>query len=746
MRIHPQAPRDEPAACHHCAPAQPAAGAAHAADPNAIYVCPMHPAVRSVGPGACPICGMALEPETVTLEQAADPEYAAMQRRLWVATAFALPLLVVSMAEMLPGQPLQHAFAPRWLAGLQALLATPVVVYCATPFFERGLASIRNRSANMFTLLALGIGVAYAFSAVALLLAFVAPQSIPAVYRGHGGVPPLYFETAAVITALALLGQVLELRARQQTGSAIRALLGLAPQHAHKVEADGREHDIPLAQVRVGDQLRVRPGERIPVDGRVIEGESAVDESMLTGEPLPVAKAHGAAVSSGTLTGTGSLLIEAERVGADTLLAQIVKLVGAAQRSRAPIQSLADAIAARFVPAVIAVALVTFAVWLAFGPEPRLSYALVNAIAVVIIACPCALGLATPISITVAVGRGAAAGVLIKDAEALQRLAQIDCLVVDKTGTLTEGRPALVSTSVPPGDGIEPARLLALAGALEARSEHPLAAAIVRAARVGDAAPRLVAQFRAEPGKGVSGTVDGQRVAVGNAAFMAEQGVEMAAFGAGASAAQGQAETLVFVAIEGRAGGVLRIADPIKPTSAQALRELRALGIEPIMVTGDAPASAHAVAAALGITRVEAQVLPAGKAEVVQRLQRAGRMVAMAGDGINDAPALAAGRRGHRDGDRHRRGDRERRRHAGQGRPARHRARARAEPRDDAQHPAEPLLRVRLQRARRAAGGRRALPVDRLAAVADDRRRGDEPELGLGDRQRAAPVAHRFER
>jgi P-type Cu+ transporter len=585
-------------------PAQPEAPA------DAIYTCPMHPSVRQVGPGACPICGMALEPLAPTAEEGENPELRDMTRRFWVSVALTLPLVVGAMGEMVPSVP---TMSP-WLA---LALATPVVLWGGAPFFERAAASVRNKSPNMFTLIAMGTGVAYAFSVVAT----VAPGVLPAHFRGHGGRVDVYFEPAAVITTLALLGQVLELRARSRAGAAIRALLGLAPKTARRVVGD-REDDVPLESLAVGDRLRVRPGEKVPVDGVVVDGSSTVDESMITGEPTPVAKSTGDPVTGATLNAAGSFVMEVRAVGKDTLLSRIVQMVADAQRSQAPIQRLADRVSAWFVPLVIAIAVATFVVWALVGPEPRFAWGLVNAVAVLIIACPCALGLATPISITVGAGRGAQAGVLVKNAEALERLERVDTLVVDKTGTLTEGRPALVTVGISDED-------LRLAASLERQSEHPLAAAVVRGAEARGLTLGRVEQFEAVVGKGVRGVVDGRAVAVGNAGFV------------GAAEIHEGAATTIFVSVDGVAKGSLGIADPIKPTTREAIQTLHAAGVRIVMLTGDARSTAEAVAAQVGIDEVIAGVLPDQKAERVAALQAEGRTVAMAGDGINDAPALA---------------------------------------------------------------------------------------------------------
>src|SRR5438874_3521008 len=591
----------------------------------------MHPEVVREDPGSCPVCGMALEPRAVSAE-GESPELAAMTRRLVWSALLTLPLLGLAMG----GMAAPHAIDPRVVALLQLALATPVVLWGGWPFFARGWESVVRASPNMFTLIAIGIGTAWAYSVVAAL----APQVFPPSFRGHGGEVALYFEAAAVITTLVLLGQVLELRARHRTGSAIRALLGLAPKTARRLAPDGREADVPLAHVRVGDRLRLRPGEKVPADGIVVEGRSAVDESMLSGEPIPLEKTVGERVTGGTLNTTGSFVMRAERVGSETLLAQIVRMVGEAQRSRAPIRRLADVVSAYFVPAVLVVAAVTFVVWLGFGPPPRVAYALANAVAVLIVACPCALGLATPMSIMVGVGRGATAGVLVKKAEALEHLERVDTLVVDKTGTLTEGRPRLVSVEVVPG--LDEREMLALAAGLEQASEHPLAAAIVAGARARGLVPPGATEFRALPGKGVTGTVGGRAVALGNRALLAELGIDAGALGTRAEALGADGQTVMLLAVDGRAAGLVGVADPVKPSTPDALRALRDDGVRVVMLTGDSRTTAAAVARRLGIDEVHAEVLPPVKGEVVRRLQAAGRVVAMAGDGVNDAPALAA--------------------------------------------------------------------------------------------------------
>jgi Cu+-exporting ATPase len=600
------------------------------------WTCPMHPEVVADRPGACPICGMALEPLVpVADEDASDPELASMTRRFFVSVALSVPVFALAMGEMWPGNPLAHALPASLRNALQLALATPVVLWCGWPFLERGARSLRSGHLNMFTLIAIGTSAAWAYSAAAVLV----PQAFPASFRGHGGALPVYFEAAAVIVTLVLLGQVLELRARHQTGSAIRALLGLAPKTARRIEADGSEHDVPLDLVRVGDRLRVRPGEKVPTDGVVLEGASHVDESMLTGEPLPVAKSSGDRVTGATLNGEGALVMRAERVGAETLLAQIVRTVAEAQRSRAPIQRIADRVSAVFVPAVLAVAALTFAVWASVGPDPRMAHALLNAVAVLIIACPCALGLATPLSIMVATGKGAQAGVLFRDAEAIEVLRQVDTLVVDKTGTLTEGRPQLVG--VEPAPGFDESSLLALAAALERSSEHPLAAAIVRGAE-SRGVPRLPAEsFESSTGRGVRGRVAGRAVALGNRKLLEEQGVGASTLAERAETLRAEGQTVLFAAVDGAVAGLLAVADPIKASTAEAVERLRAEGLRILVLTGDSRRTAAAVAARLGLDEVVADVLPERKLEVVRELQRAGRVVAMAGDGINDAPALA---------------------------------------------------------------------------------------------------------
>jgi P-type Cu+ transporter len=600
-----------------------------------IYTCPMHPEIRQEGPGNCPICGMALEPLEVTADAGPHHELADMMRRFWIGVVLALPIVILEMGGHIPALGLHDLIAPRLSIWLQLVLATPVVLWAGWPFFARGWASVRTRHLNMFTLIALGTGASYLYSLVATLL----PGMFPAGFRGMDGTVAVYFEPAAVITVLVLLGQVLELRARDQTGGAIRALLNLTPKTARRLTPGGGDEEIPLDRVQTGDRLRVRPGDGVPVDGVVESGSSNLDESMITGEAMPVSKGTGDRLIGGTVNTTGSLVMRADKVGTDTVLSHIVSMVAEAQRSRAPIQRMADKVAGYFVPAVIAVAVLAFGGWALLGPSPALAYALIAAVSVLIIACPCALGLATPMSIMVGVGKGAAAGVLIKSAEALERLEKVDTLVVDKTGTLTEGKPRVVAiVSV---HGMNETELLPLAAGLERASEHPLAAAIVAAAQERGLTVPEAADFASITGKGVQGRVKGKQVALGNAALMTELGVSLGALAEGADELRRDGATALFLAIDGQAAGVIAVADPIKATTPDALRTLREAGIRIVMLTGDNRTTAEAVARKLGIEEVQADVLPQDKHAVVRRLRSEGRIVAMAGDGVNDAPALA---------------------------------------------------------------------------------------------------------
>jgi P-type Cu+ transporter len=595
-----------------------------------IYTCPMHPQIRQPGPGNCPICGMTLEPEVVSADAGPNPELADMQRRLWIGLTLAIPVVVLDMGGHLLNL---HAVVSAWI---ELCLATPVVLWAGWPFFQRAWQSLRTRNLNMFTLIAMGTGVSWVYSVVATLM----PSWFPPAFRGADGIVPVYFEAAAAITVLVLLGQVLELRAREQTGGAIRALLDLAPKTARRVRADGTDEDIGLDAVVVGDRLRVRPGEKVPVDGEMLEGRSTIDESMATGESMPVTKHPGEPLIGGTLNQTGSFVMRADKVGSDTLLSRIVQMVAQAQRSRAPIQRLADTVSGWFVPLVIAAAAIAFVAWAVWGPEPRYAFGLVAAVSVLIIACPCALGLATPMSIMVGVGRGAQVGVLIKNAEALERFEKVDTLVVDKTGTLTEGKPKLVA--VTPAAGWNEDDLLRLAASLERGSEHPLAAAIVAAAQGRGLTLAEAADFNSPAGKGVTGTVDGRRIVIGNARMMEDAGIDVAALAAEAERQRQDGATALFVSVDASAAGVLAIADPVKATTAAAVAALRKDGIRIVMLTGDNRTTAQAVARRLGITEVEAEILPADKGRVVEDLRKGGHVVAMAGDGVNDAPALAA--------------------------------------------------------------------------------------------------------
>ncbi len=601
---------------------------------GAIYTCPMHPEIRQVGPGSCPICGMALEPLTVTADSGPNPELADMTRRFWIGLVLTLPVLTLEMGGHLTSlHMLLGKTTSNWV---QFALATPVVLWAGWPFFVRGWQSLLTRNLNMFTLIAMGTGIAWAYSVVAVLL----PGAFPAAFRDAEGAVAVYFEAAAVITVLVLLGQVLELRAREATSGAIKALLNLAPKTAHRVKSDGSDEEVSLDDIHVGDSLRVRPGDKVPVDGIVLEGRSALDESMVTGESMPVTKEKDARVIGGTLNTSGSFVMRADKIGRDTLLAQIVQMVATAQRSRAPIQRLADQVSGWFVPLVIAIALLAFAAWAWFGPEPRFAYGLVAAVSVLIIACPCALGLATPMSIMVGVGRGAQAGVLIKNAEALERMEKIDTLVIDKTGTLTEGKPKVVA--VLPAESFDETEVLRLAASVERGSEHPLAAAIVKAAAERGLELSPVRGFDSPVGKGVIGMVAGKRIALGSAKFLTELSIDIAALHDAAEAQRAEGATAIFLAVNGKPAGIIAIADPVKATTPAALKALAADGIRVVMLTGDNRTTALAVARRLGITEVEADVLPDQKSAVIEKLTREGRLVAMAGDGVNDAPALAA--------------------------------------------------------------------------------------------------------
>jgi Cu+-exporting ATPase len=632
--MDPEVRQDRPGPCPKCGMAlEPDVPSAQAT--RIEYTCPMHPEIVRDQPGACPICGMALEPRTAVVEEEEDPELVSMTRRFWVSTALAVPVLALGMSDLIPGQPVQRLLSARAIEWIQLLLATPVVIWGGWPFFQRGWASLVNRSLNMFTLIALGTGTAYVYSLIATLF----PGVFPASFRLADGQVPVYFEAAAMITALVLLGQVLELRARSRTSAAIRALLKLSPKTARLIRADGTELDIPVEHIAVGDVLRVRPGEKVPIDGVAIDGSSSVDESLVTGEPIPVEKSSGSRVTGGTVNGTGTLVIRAERVGNETLLAQIVRMVSEAQRSRAPVQKLADRVSAYFVPAVVLVAILTFIVWSLFGPAPRMAHALLNAVAVLIIACPCALGLATPMAIMVGTGRGALAGVLIKNAEALEIMEKVDTLVVDKTGTLTEGRPRV--TSVVAAHGFDETRVLSASATLERASEHPLAAAILAAAQQRGIRPADVTAFRSITGKGVTGTAEGQTAALGNRALLAELGISPGDLDERAKAMESDGQTVMFVAVGGKIAGMIGVADPVKATTPEAIKRLHSEGIQIVMITGDSRATADAVARTLGIDQVHAGVLPDQKGEIIKQLQAERHVVAMAGDGVNDAPALA---------------------------------------------------------------------------------------------------------
>ncbi|HXO04888.1 MAG TPA: heavy metal translocating P-type ATPase [Candidatus Sulfotelmatobacter sp.] len=631
--MDPEVRQDHPGACTKCG---------MALEPNipiqvaslVEYTCPMHPQIVRAAPGSCPICGMALEPRDVVADQEENPELVSMTRRFWTSVALTIPILVLAMSDLLPRQPLQNILSPRAIGWIELLLATPVVLWAGWPFFERGWASIVNRSLNMFTLIALGTGTAYVYSVVAVLFPGIFPDS----FRVMGGIVPIYFEAASAITALVLLGQVLELRARSRTSAAIRSLLKLSPKSARLVRADGTEIDVPVEHINTGDSLRVRPGEKVPVDGVIIDGESSVDESLMTGEPIPAEKSTGASVIGGTVNGTGTFVMRAERVGSETLLSQIVRMVSEAQRSRAPVQKLADRVSGYFVPAVILVAVVTFIVWAIYGPEPRMAHALLNAVAVLIIACPCALGLATPMAIMVGTGRGAIAGVLVKNAEALEILEKVDTLVVDKTGTLTEGKPRV--TSVTPAAGWDEKQVLRFAATLERGSEHPLAGAILAEAKTRSIELGSLTNFQSQTGKGVTGKVDERSAALGNRALFAEIHLDLGKLEEAAESLEADGQTVIFIAADNVVIGIIGVADPVKSTTPEALAKLHSDGIQIIMLTGDSRATAASVARKLGIDQVHAEILPGQKSEVVKQLQTQGHTVAMAGDGVNDAPAL----------------------------------------------------------------------------------------------------------
>jgi Cu+-exporting ATPase len=614
----------------------PTVGDPVATGPDKIsYTCPMHPEIVRDAPGNCPICGMALEPRTVSLSEEENLELTAMSRRFWASVVLTVPLLAIGMSEIIPGADLERLLPMHVWSWLELVLATPVVLWGAWPFFVRGWQSIQNRSLNMFTLIGLGVAVAYIFSVIATLF----PGLFPTSFRVASGAVPVYFEAAAAITTLVLLGQVLELRARSRTGAAIKALLSLAPKTARRVRENGNDEDIPLDQVKRGDRLRVRPGEKIPVDGVVIEGSSAVDESMVTGEPMPVAKGPGDRVIGATVNTTSTFVMQAERVGSETLLSQIVRMVSEAQRSRAPIQKLADRVSAYFVPAVIAISGLTFIAWSVLGPAPRMAYGLVNAVAVLIIACPCALGLATPMSIMVATGKGAQSGVLFKNAEAIEILREVDTLVIDKTGTLTEGKPKLVAVVTTPQT--DENTLLRLAASLERNSEHPLAAAIVSAAAERGLKLMKPSTFQSVTGKGISGEIDGHKISLGNRALVEELRIDTGALSTKAEALRGEGQTVMFVVVDDKAAGLISVGDPIKESTPEAIQQLHDEGLRVVMLTGDSETTARLVARKLGLDEVVAEVLPAQKADIVKRFQAEGRKVAMAGDGINDAPALA---------------------------------------------------------------------------------------------------------
>src|SRR3984957_11960834 len=632
--MDPEGSQDHPGACPKCGMAlERAAGSAPAT--RVEYTCPMHPEIVRDGAGTCPICGMALEPRTVVAENEENPELVSMTWRFWISVALTVPVLFFGMSDMIPGNPVSRLISMQTTGWIGLFLATPVVLWAGWPFFQRGWASLVNRSLNMFTLIALGTGAAYIYSVIAVLF----PQVFPAAFRGPHGEVPVYFEAAAAITTLVLLGQVLELRARSQTSTAIRSLLKLSPRTARLVRDDGTEIDVPVEHLQVGDLMRVRPGEKVPVDGIITDGSSSVDESLVTGESIPTEKIPGARVIGGTVNGTGSFVMRAERVGAETTLAQIVKMVSDAQRSRAPVQRLADRVASYFVPAVVLIAVITFVAWAIFGPQPKMAHALLSAVAVLIIACPCALGLATPMAIMVGTGRGALAGVLVKNAEALEIFEKVDTLVVDKTGTLTEGRPRVVS--VIPAAGSDEKQILRFAATLERGSEHPLAGAILAAAKERSIDLGNLTDFQSRTGKGVLGKVDGRAIALGNRALFAELKITSGELEKSAKSQEADGQTVMFVAADGAIIGIIGVADPIKSTTPEALAKLHREGIRIIMLTGDSRATADSVARKLGIDQVHAEILPGQKSEIVKHLQAEGHIVAMAGDGVNDAPALS---------------------------------------------------------------------------------------------------------
>ena len=632
--MHPEVRAPKPGSCPKCGMALEPLNVT-APKEKIEYTCPMHPQIIRDAPGSCPICGMALEPRTVSLDEEENHELVDMRRRFWVSALLSIPVFAIGMSDFIPGAPLGRLASMTTWSWIQLALASPVVLWGGWPFFVRGWQSIVNRSPNMFTLIGLGVAVAYVYSVVATIFPGIFPHS----FREHSGTVPVYFEAAAVITTLVLLGQVLELKARSQTSGAIKALLGLAPRTARRLREDGSEEDVPLDQIQAGDRLRVRPGEKVPVDGVVIEGSSAVDESMVTGEAIPIEKRAGDYVIGATVNGTGSFVMQAERVGAETLLAQIVQMVAEAQRSRAPIQKLADVVSGYFVPAVILIAIATFIVWATFGPEPRMAYGLINAVAVLIIACPCALGLATPISIMVATGRGAQIGVLFKNAEAIEIMRKVDTLVVDKTGTLTEGKPKLITMVT--ADGIDESTLLRLAASLERGSEHPLAAAIVAGAEERGVELTEAHAFDSLTGKGVTGEVEGREVSLGNRALLDDLKIDAGELATRAESLRADGQTVMFVAVDGKPAGLLGVADPIKQSTPEAIKQLHEDGIRIVILTGDSRTTAEAVAAKLNIDEVVAEVLPNQKVDVVKKFQAEGKLVAMAGDGINDAPALA---------------------------------------------------------------------------------------------------------